>query len=500
MAGLKTLVKYKPMSFQKVIILNFPKIALESPPLAPAILSSICDSLSIEHDFIDCNLELHEQLQGGIKEEILARYAERFVDHISEEARYHLYKYFDQLANRCCHYDLIAISVFSVHSVVLTHDFLSRYRHDLDAKVVIGGAGIRSNGIGDATRSCHEPFYKTLHEQNLIDYWVLGEGEEAFRKILMKDTDCDIINNNQFNSLEDFNLVPIPNFDKYCLEKYMVSGKKIAPIEGSRGCVKKCTFCDINQTWGKFKYKDGEKLAKEIVFLQNKYDIDHFWFNDSLINGSMKSFREFTDCLANTRPDNLTWSSQAIVRPKSAQDRKDFDLMKRSGCNALAVGLESFSERARFHMGKKFTDEDLASFMTLAQEFSISVILLLIVGYPIETQEDIDQAFVQLEKYSYLADDGTISFLRIGNTMSIIPDTPIWHQLDKLGIELDSSQASNIFWKKGYENTLEKRIQWRMDLEDYARSLGYNCLDKEMHAEQTLMQLIKNLNEKSATA
>jgi radical SAM superfamily enzyme YgiQ (UPF0313 family) len=485
------------MHYQKILILNFPKIALEAPPLAPAILSSICDSFSLENQFIDCNLELHERLPLPQKEEILSRYCERFVDDLSISSRKILNDYFDDLVAICNEFDLIAISVFSSHSVILTHDFLSRSRSNLQAKIVVGGAGIRSNGIGETRQNSSLPFYKTLHDQNLIDYWILGEGEDAFAKLLMGQDDFLGINNDRFNSLENFDLVPIPSFDKFFLDRYRVGDKKIAPIEGSRGCVKKCTFCDINKTWGKFKYKNGESLTNEILFLQKKYSIDHFWFNDSLINGSMKAFRDFTQSLAKSRPNNLTWSSQAIVRPRSSRDREDFEAMKNSGCSALAVGLESFSERTRFHMGKKFTDDDLDNFLNLAQEFDISVILLLIVGYPTENQEDIDRALEQLDRYSHLADDGTIAFLRIGNTMVIIPDTPIWHQVTDLGIEIDSSRPSNVFWARSNENTLEKRIKWRMDLEDRARALGYNCLDQEMHAEQTLIKLIENLHEKS---
>ena len=484
--------------FQKVVILNFPKIALEAPPLAPALLGSICDSLSIDHDFIDCNLELHQLLPQKEHKEILGSYAERFVDSVSDESRQCLDNYFDNLAERCSNHDLIAISVFSAHSINLTHYFLARCRSKLAGKIILGCAAIRTNGVWELKNAVSVPFYKQLHDANLIDYWVLGEGEIAFRNVLQGRINSEEVNNHQFNSITDWAQVPIPNYDKFDLEKYKVSGKIIAPVEGSRGCVKKCTFCDIGQTWGKFKYKDGVALAREIDFLQKKYSVDHFWFNDSLINGSMKAFRDFVRSLAQLRTDNFTWSSQAIVRPKTPRDRSDFEVMKNSGCSALAVGLESFSESARFHMGKKFTDDDLDNFLVLAQEFNISVVLLLIVGYPTETQQDIDRAFEQLEKYSYLADDGTISFLRIGNTMSIIPDTPIWYQRDDLGIEFDPTKPSNIFWSRGKENTLEKRIQWRMDLEDHATALGYSCLDKETHVEQVLMQMVKKLYEKSA--
>lgn len=484
------------MSYQKVLILTFPKITLDAPPLAPAILSAICEKMSVEHEFIDVNLEFHEKLAGRQRTEILELYAPRFEKSVSTESRKWLDDYFDSLGLRCRGFDLIAISVFSGHSVVLVHDFLSRCRRTIAGNIVIGGAGIRSNGLGSSHQFVHDPFYKTLYDQHLIDFWILGEGELAFENILKGHKTSSDLNNDTFNSLADFDFVPVPSFKKFDLDKYIISGKKIAPVEGSRGCVKKCTFCDINQTWGRFKYKSGKKLADEISFLHQEYDIDHFWFNDSLINGSMKAFREFTFHLAEKQIPGLSWSSQAIVRPCSPRDREDFTLMKNSGCTALAVGLESFSEQARFHMGKKFTDDDLDRFLELAQEFGISIVLLLIVGYPTETQQDIDQAFRQLEKYSYLADDGTISFLRIGDTMGIIPGTPISHQIDTLGITVDESKPTHMFWSRG-DNTLRNRIQWRMDLENHAHSLGYACLDKEKYAEEALLSLVKMIHEKS---
>jgi len=475
------------MAYKKVSILNFPKISLEAPPLAPAILSAICKKKGIEHDFIDCNLEFHQQLSQDLQNELLGLYAENFIIDITARSQTWLDRYFDQLADRCADSDLVAISVFSRHSAVLTLDFLTRCRSKLNADIVIGGAGIKSTNIKTNGKNIIVPFYAYLHDQKLIDYWILGEGEKAFEELLDTNKSSVGINNHQFNQLENFDSVPVPNFDKFDLDSYKINGKKISPVEGSRGCVKKCTFCDIQNTWGKFKYKDGRKLAEELLELQQQYEIDHFWFNDSLINGSLKAFREFTHHLSLARNNKFTWSSQAIVRPKSARDREDFAIMKLSGCETLAVGLESFSESARFHMGKKFTDDDLDHFLNLSQEFGISLVLLLIVGYPTETQKDIDHALKQLERYSYLADDNTISFLRIGGTMNMLPDTPIWNHVDELKIKITSTTPNPVDWETE-ENTLKKRVEWRVAIEDHARSLGYNCLDKEMHVEQTLIR------------
>jgi len=481
------------MTYKQVLILSFPKIALEAPPLAPALLASICKDYNINYDFIDCNLDFHQQLSNKpFKDEILGLYAEMFVDKLSESAQAWVDQYFSKLKKKCQQFDLIAISVFSQHSIVLVDEFLKKYRHQFDAHVVIGGAGIKVNHSNDI------PFYQYLKQQQLIDYWILGEGEKGFTDLLLKGVDSkligDAINNSVPTNLQNFDLVPTPDFDKFLLDSYRYGNKKLIGVEGSRGCVRKCTFCDIQNTWGAFKYKNGKKLSEELLQLKEKYSIDHFWFNDSLINGSLKAFREFVEHLASNRKENtFTWSAQAIIRSRSLSDERDFQLMKESGCETLAVGLESFSQPVRWHMNKKFTDDDVEHFFNLSQKHNISLFLMMIIGYPTETQKEFEHTLRQLEKYQYLADDGTISGIRIGSTMAMGPGLPIYDMMEETGIKyIDNSQNKHVTWTCG-ENTLKKRIEWRVQFEDHARRLGYNCYDAEMSVEQTLLKFLANM-------
>jgi anaerobic magnesium-protoporphyrin IX monomethyl ester cyclase len=470
-----------------VLILNFPKIAIDAPPLAPALLCEICEQNSVDYNFVDCNLDFFQQLNKELNTEILGMYAERLITDLTPSANTWLDAYFSALATKCKEYDLVAISVFSVHSVAIVYKFLAEHRNKFNSKIVVGGAGISS------LFPAEEKFYQYLNKQKLIDFWVLGEGEIGFKDILLNQLPSQSVNTLDFNSLDTFDDVPIPNFTKFNLENYIqADGKKIISVEGSRGCVKKCTFCNIGSTWGTYKYKDGEKLANEILSLKLKYNPDHFWFNDSLINGSLKAFRGFIKHLSAYQTNRFTWSSQAIIREHSPRDEEDFKLLKASGCTTLAVGVESFSERVRFHMGKKFTNDDLDHFLNLAQKYNISIYLLMIIGYPTETQEDFDFGLTQLEKYQHLADDGTISGIRIGGTMNIHQDIPIFKMKEKIGLKfVDNDPRKHVSWYVG-DNTLQQRVKWRIEFEDHARSLGYNCADNEMSIEETLLNFLKN--------
>jgi len=56
------------------------------------------------------------------------------------------------------------------------------------------------------------------------------------------------------------------------------------PIQGSRGCTFKCTFCSETRM---YRYRSPEKLIEDIIFLNKNYGAKNFWFTDSLINGSI---------------------------------------------------------------------------------------------------------------------------------------------------------------------------------------------------------------------
>jgi len=119
----------------------------------------------------------------------------------------------------------------------------------------------------------------------------------------------------------------------------------------------------------------------------------------------MKAFRAMMVELKELRityPE-IRWTSQWIVRSKSQSPESDFQLMKDSGCETLDMGIESFSQSVRWHLGKKFTDDDMWWSLDMLRKYKIKQALLMIVGYPTETEEDHQQTLDTLRK---LFDDG----------------------------------------------------------------------------------------------
>jgi radical SAM superfamily enzyme YgiQ (UPF0313 family) len=253
-------------------------------------------------------------------------------------------------------------------------------------------------------------------------------------------------------------------------------------ITGSRGCVKSCTFCDVSNTWPNFKYRKAEHIVDEIKHHFYKYGGTEFEFTDSLINGSISNFNRFNEILYNEKQKNpellpITYQGQFVIRSDSKQLEESYELMHLGGCNMLTVGVESFSVDVRHHMKKKFSNEDLDLHFDRCARWKIPNVILMLVGYPTETQKDHQANLDALIKYKKFSDMCVIFMIRWGYTMHLYNHTPIMNMLDELQIKIDNHvKFDSVYsWSTGInlENTLPVRILRRLEIHEQAVKLGY---------------------------
>ena len=219
-------------------------------------------------------------------------------------------------------------------------------------------------------------------------HFVVGEGEYALVEFLNGNLDYPGINGKPPQQIENIEDLPPPDYsDVMCKHDY-----DTAIISGSRGCVRKCTFCDVMTIWPKYRWKTGKKIADEMHEVAEKTGLKKIGFSDSLVNGSMKHFRDMCKELA-SRDKKVQWNGQFIVRGAKTFSSEDFDNLANSGCNGLTMGIESGSEKVRDHMRKKFSNEDIDYFMKNLGDRKIKMKMLLIVGYPTETEEDLKKLY-----------------------------------------------------------------------------------------------------------
>ena len=370
----------------------------------------------------------------------------------------------------------VGISVFSYNSQRATLLLATLIKsRDPNIKIFMGGAGLNTdNNFG--------PF---CLQQKIMDCWIRGEGELSVPAYLRGDLTHPGLNGippKQINNIDD---LEFPDYSDYELASYTNKKGLVAlPITGSRGCVRACSFCDIASMWPKYKYRSGHSIAKEIKTQHGRYGAKAFRFTDSLINGSMKAFRDMTHELAEFRmsmPEDqrFIWDSHFIVRGKGQMPPQDFVKMAESGAGTLLIGVESGSPSVRAHMKKGYTDEELHYSLGEIFKNNIKVRFLMIIGYPTETEEDFKQTLDFFDRYAEYGRQGLVEEVNLGLTLNLLPNTPLYDNAEAYGLETTKDHIND--WVCSQNPTLDfkERLKRRIQAQYHVEKLGYKVFESK---------------------
>ena len=480
---------------KNLVFVSLPKVETNFPSGAVAILSSVAKNNGYSVSVFDYNLDLADELTKDEWDQFEAWNAlssDCISDDLTEKLKIIFVSNLQNILTP--ETEFVCFSVFSYFSNRMVLKTLEWYKSVCSVTTVVGGSGIST----DVSPSNKEILGNFIIRNKLADYVIFGEGEITLDNLLKKQTDYPGINKNNPIQIEDLTSLPIPTYEYFDMTRYQ--NKKIL-VTGSRGCVRSCTFCDIDLTWPKFRYRSAQHIIDEIKKHFYEYGITEFEFTDSLINGSVSNFNNFNELLYNEKQKNpgleqIRYQGQFICRPKEQQKELTYELMHLGGCNMLTTGIESFSHNVRQHMKKKFSNQDIDYHLEQCARWGIPNVLLMIVGYPTENKKDHQDNLDAVIRYKKYVDMGTIFMIRWGFTMHLYDHTPIMGMLDELGIDLDQNiKFDSVYsWSSTTNptNTLRERIRRRIDIHELCVKLGYPM--PRVHEE---LSVLNTLAEKS---
>lgn len=468
------------------LVLCVPRVAPVRPPAAPAIIKGLIQRHGHSARIFDINLDYWSSFRDSQPPDIFTEIDDHLFlpNRVLGRDSQHVFEcYVDQWIERIMLQapEKIWISVFTWQAQRFTESLLRRLRPRCTAEVIIGGQGLIYAEHGSYGRP---DFAHRLQREGLIDHWVRGEAETTIPLILQGQYRATGIDTDQFAQRSDVREHGLMDFDDFDIQAYQSGFEHgVLPMETSRGCFRKCVFCDIPTLHGGFRSKTGHQLARELIHYHERYGVRNFFFNDALCNGDVPEFRLFNQTLidyyqTHGHPDRyLSYSSHAIIYSAKRFTASDIELMGRAGADAMVVGVETGSDRVRRDMKKGFTSRDLDFTLEQYSQHGIKMYMLMIVGFPTETDQDFQDTLDMLTRYQRYVADGTIIGVNFNTTYTIEEGSAVAQDTRRWRIvglsEHEKPQGTEWINLDNPELTYKKRIMRRIQVQEHAVALGY---------------------------
>lgn len=297
---------------------------------------------------------------------------------------------------------------------------------DQDIIICIGGNG--------ATFS-----YQEILENMQADYVIRYEGEYAFLNLcnyLLKGIgqlddiqglayiSADKICLNESTQIPDLDELPYPDRSMINIDKYYYPFTIIT----SRGCNGKCIFCSSKAFWGKkVRKRNITDIVNEIGEIKEKYNAKTFFLIDDNFTLSKKRVIEFCEML-DKRKLELEWFCEARA---DTLDYELLEIMYKSGCRWLQIGLESCNNLVLQSIGKNQRYEQIEEAVKCAYELNYKIKISIIIGHHLDTYDTIKETLENAEK---LKKNYGAEIAWSVNTP--FPGTDLFNKCDQYGIKI----------------------------------------------------------------
>jgi radical SAM superfamily enzyme YgiQ (UPF0313 family) len=259
-----------------------------------------------------------------------------------------------------------------------------------------------------------------LSENSEVNVVVRGEGEQTLLELTdvisrsnLKDLNevagitfrknGQIIRTPNRLFIQNLDDLPRPAYNYFQLEKYRLFGKAMLPIMTSRGCPYQCSYCVMSRMNGiNFRARSPKNIVDELEWLRDTHGADAFSFYDDAFTLDIERAREICREIKN-RNVGIPWDCQTRVDRVS---KEILAKMRDAKCQLVSFGIESGSQKILDAIKKKTTIERNEKAIRWAKEVDLPVSISVIIGYPGETTDTLEQTMDFIRKtepdYVYL--------------------------------------------------------------------------------------------------
>lgn len=280
---------------------------------------------------------------------------------------------------------------------------------------------------------------ETLKDSSSIDAVVVGEGEETLTEltekyckteydkldkvkgIVYRDVKTGNIKLTESRPLiKNLDSIPFPARHLVPFESYNSTKNKGSDMITSRGCVYNCGYCSSSLIMGKkFRVRTPGNVADEVEELVENYPIKDIAFTDDTFMLNNKRALAIANEIKERDLDiNFVASSRV-----DTVNRTLLEKLKSAGLTTLYYGVESGSQRVLDLMRKGITLKQADNAVKAAKDVGLEVLTSFILGFPGETDKEIDETI----DFSIKLNPDYSQF----SILTPFPGTPIYHELKK---------------------------------------------------------------------
>ncbi|MEH0019944.1 MAG: radical SAM protein [Desulfobacter sp.] len=262
-------------------------------------------------------------------------------------------------------------------------------------------------------------------EDPRVDYVIAGEGEAAFRQVLI-----DLKNNVPIPpvtygrpiNLDDLPQSPYEHVDVDVYTKVNSLPGRLLPFQFSRGCPSRCTFCcNVALSHGKWRSQSVDIAISQLFDLIDRYDIDSVTFLDEHLTTNPKIFNAFIREINR----KVIWKFQSKAKFLL---RYDLDTIFENGGVNVGCGIESGSDRVLKMIKKGQSVEDCITLNRKVADSRMEVWYNYMMGFPGESLDDVKKTVQVALK---MLDENPRAFNNTFYVLSPYPGTEIGDELSE---------------------------------------------------------------------
>ncbi len=266
--------------------------------------------------------------------------------------------------------------------------------------------------------------------------------------------------------ITDLGSIPIPNRSYAHHYHYFLTDEKGNPhgatsMFTSRGCPKRCDFCDSPNLWSRaVRYTPMPRLIEEFQQISD-LGFGAIQFYDDILPINP---RRMSEMCGHLKRFGLLWRCFCRVDIITKHGGKEYlQFMRDHGLREVLIGAESGSQKILDNIHKETTVEQNAQVLEWCDEVGIRCKLSFIIGLPGESRQSLDQTRLFLRKHLI---ETPRRLQHKVHLCSYIPmaGTPIYKAvMRQRGDGLDTDEEFDGYGYHPGENFADFDVQWNVD-------------------------------------